>query len=101
MENRNEYLPIGSVVLLENGNKRLMIFGIIQSEVGNPSVEYDYIGVPYPEGNMGDEYQYLFYHKDIKEIFFKGFEDVERQIFMSNLVEYYNENNDNDTEEDV
>lgn len=68
MENKGAYLPIGSVVLLNEGNKRLMIFGIIQSEAENPSVEYDYIGVPYPEGNMGDEHQYLFYHKDIKAL---------------------------------
>lgn len=91
MENRGAYLPIGSVVLLNEGNKRLMIFGIIQSEADNPSVEYDYIGVPYPEGNMGDEHQYLFYHKDIKEIYFKGYEDIERQVFIGNLIEYYDE----------
>lgn len=101
MKNRDEYLPIGSVVLLENGNKRLMIFGIIQSEVDDPSVEYDYIGVPYPEGNMGDEYQYLFYHKDIKEIFFRGFEDIERQVFISNLIDYYDEKEGRTEEQDI
>ena len=66
-----------------------MIFGIIQSNAEDPGEEYDYIGVPYPEGNMGQDYQYLFYHNDIEEIFFKGYEDVERQEFIENLEEFY------------
>ncbi len=98
MEDKRAYLPIGSVVMLKNGNKRLMIFGIIQSEVGNPENEYDYIGVPYPEGSMGDEHQYLFYHKDIEEIYFRGFEDIERQVFIDALVEYYNSESDEEAE---
>lgn len=93
MKNVEEFLPIGSVVLLKNGNKRLMIYGIIQSDSNSESEEYDYIGVPYPEGNMGPEYQFLFYHKDIEEIYFRGFEDIERQAFMKNLEEYYSEEN--------
>ncbi len=89
MKEIREYLPIGTVVVLKNGTKKLMIFGIIQSNAEEPGEEYDYIGVPYPEGNMGEEYQYLFYHNDIEEIFFKGYEDVERQEFIENLEEFY------------
>lgn len=89
MKDIREFLPIGTVVVLKNGTKKLMIFGIIQSNAEDPGEEYDYIGVPYPEGNMGQEYQYLFYHNDIEEIFFKGYEDVERQEFIENLEEFY------------
>ena len=89
MKDIREFLPIGTVVVLKNGTKRLMIFGIIQSNAEDPGEEYDYIGVPYPEGNMGQDYQYLFYHNDIEEIFFKGYEDVERQEFIENLEEFY------------
>lgn len=89
MKDIREYLPIGTVVVLKNGTKKLMIFGIIQSNAEEPGEEYDYIGVPYPEGNMGEEYQYLFYHNDIEEIFFKGYEDVERQEFIENLENFY------------
>lgn len=89
MKDIHDFLPIGTVVVLKNGTKKLMIFGIIQSNVEEPGEEYDYIGVPYPEGNMGEEYQYLFYHNDIEEIFFKGYEDVERQEFIENLEEFY------------
>lgn len=91
LSNVYDYLPIGTVVLLINGNKKLMIFGIIQSNMDDQNESYDYIGVPYPEGNMGPDYQYLFYHKDIKEIYFRGFEDVERQALIANLAAHYNQ----------
>jgi len=94
MEERlKELLPIGTVVTLKNGVKKLMIFGIIQTMDDNPDAEkngeYDYIGVPYPEGNMGQDYQYLFNHSDIERIWFLGFEDIERQEFIYKLGEYY------------
>ena len=89
LNNINDYLPIGSVVLLKNGTKKLMVFGILQSDKDHPEVEYDYIGVPYPEGNMGVEYQYLFHQKDIINIFYRGFESTERQEFMGSLSDFY------------
>ena len=89
MRDVRSLLPIGSVVVLKNGTKKLMVFGIIQSNVEVADEEYDYIGVPYPEGNMGEEYQYLFYHKDIDKVFFRGFDDIERQEFVDNLEAFY------------
>lgn len=85
----NEFLPIGTVVSLKNGTKKLMIFGIVQSILEKSDQEYDYIGVPYPEGNMGQDYQYLFNHVDVEQVYFRGFEDVERQEFIYNLSEFY------------
>lgn len=82
----NEYLPIGSVVLLKEGDKKLMIFGIIQSDEDD-SEEFDYIGVPYPEGHIDPDCQYLFYHKNIEEVFFRGYEDEERKEFVDRLNE--------------
>lgn len=85
-------LPIGSVVLLEEGKKRLMIYGIKQTEQETHQ-EYDYIGVVYPEGNMGQGTQFLFNHNQIKEVFYRGFEDEERQMFMERLADYYTQRN--------
>ncbi|MBU3102228.1 MULTISPECIES: DUF4176 domain-containing protein [Clostridium] len=31
----NKYLPIGSVILLKDGQKRLMIYGVEQKEIHN------------------------------------------------------------------
>lgn len=82
-----ELLPIGSIIHLEGANKRMMVFGILQADSGNPDKIFDYVGVPYPEGNMGTEQQYLFMHKDIEQVHFRGFEDVERQQFIARLDE--------------
>lgn len=81
-------LPIGSVVLLEDGKKRLMIYGVKQTEQDTQE-EYDYIGVVYPEGNMGQGTQFLFNHDRIKEVYYRGYEDEERQEFIEKLADYY------------
>lgn len=83
-----ELLPIGSVVLLEEGKKRLMIYGVRQTEQ-ETGEEYDYIGVVYPEGNMGQGTQFLFNHDQIKEVYYKGYDDEERQEFIKKLSDYY------------
>lgn len=81
-----ELLPIGSIVRMEGGEKRLMIYGIYQSEEDSDT-EYDYIGVLYPEGNIGEDLHYLFQHEDIEEIYFRGYEDEEREDFLKRLEE--------------
>lgn len=83
-----ELLPIGSIVLLEEGTKRLMIYGIKQIE-SETREEYDYIGVVYPEGNMGEGTQFLFNHENIREVCFVGYKDEEWSEFMEKLSEYY------------
>ena len=86
--NFDELLPIGSIVLLKDANKRLMIYGVGQTDQSE-NKEYDYIGVMYPEGNMGDGSQYLFNHSDIERLDFRGFEDPERTSFLEHLKEFY------------
>lgn len=80
----SELLPIGSVVLLNGAEKKLMIYGIGQTDATN-NIDYDYIGVMYPEGNMGEGSQFLFNHTDIAKVFFRGYEDEEREKFISLL----------------
>lgn len=89
MENNvKELLPIGSVVILKEASKKAMIYGIKQTNTAT-DIEYDYIGVIYPEGNMGDGTQFFFNHDAIEEIFFRGFEDEERALFIERLADYY------------
>lgn len=102
LQNTNEYLPIGTIVTLKKGTKKLMIFGIVQSvqETEDSDIrEFDYIGVPYPEGNMGQAYQYLFNHEDIDTVYFRGFEDIERQEFIFNLAQFYEDGAEEPAEE--
>ena len=46
----DKYLPIGSVVLLKNGRKKIMIYGRKQMHV-ETGEEWDYLACLYPEGN--------------------------------------------------
>ena len=86
-----DLLPIGTIVLLKNGEKRLMISGVMQSEMENDGRDYDYLGVLYPEGHIGEQFQYLFNHEDIENVVFRGFEDEERTVFIEKLAEFYGE----------
>ena len=85
-----ELLPIGSVVGIKGAEKRLMIYSIkqISSEASEP-VEYDYIGVLYPEGNVGQEMNFLFNHEDIETVFHAGYSDEERENFIATLDAAY------------
>jgi len=67
----NKYLPIGSVVLLKEGKKRVMIYGVKQIATKNKE-EYDYIACLFPEGNIDSEHTYIFNHDQIDRIFFIG-----------------------------
>lgn len=88
--NIKDLLPVGSVILLKGATKKMMIFGIKQLDEKDPGKEYDYAGVPYPEGNVGSDVQYLFNHSDIGMVAFRGYEDEERETFISMLEDYYN-----------
>lgn len=88
--NVKELLPIGSVVILKEASKKAMIYGIKQIDKSS-EVEYDYIGVVYPEGNMGDGTQFFFNHDSIEKVFFRGYEDEERTEFINRLTSYYDE----------
>lgn len=85
-----DLLPIGTIVLLKEGEKRLMIDGVMQTDTGGNGDNYDYLGVLYPEGRIGDEFQYLFNHEDIETIIFRGFEDEERTEFLERLSSFFN-----------
>lgn len=86
-------LPNGTIVLLKGGNKRLMIYGRQQLVVGEDKagteedgeVMYDYLGVPYPEGYINQEYTYVFNHTDIIDIIYRGYEDEEEEEFQEIL----------------
>jgi hypothetical protein len=84
-----KYLPIGSVVLLTDGEKTLMVYGRKQIH-GETNELYDYVGCLYPEGNISPEYTYLFNHEDINEVVFTGYECDDETEFISILHEYDN-----------
>ncbi len=86
-----KYLPIGSVVLLANAKKRVMIIGYKpvttnENENGvNETTEWDYSGCIYPEGLLSTEQVLLFNKSQIAQIYFVGFEDDESKMFHNAL----------------
>lgn len=86
-------LPLGSIVLLHGGEKRLMIVGQrILSRSCFKKREYDYTGLIYPEGFVSTKEFYVFDHDDIEKVFFVGYEDEERKEFLGKLKELYEKN---------
>lgn len=83
-----ELYPVGTVVRLKGATKNIMIFGVCQTNKGDEKT-YDYIGVLWPEGNIGTEGQFLFQHTDIEEILFKGYDNAERKEFLNRLKTFY------------
>ena len=77
-------LPVGSVVLIGDNTKRLMIIGFLQQEAETENV-WDYVGIPYPEGYMGSERTYLFNHSQITRVFSIGYQDDEQFAFSVQL----------------
>ena len=80
----NKLLPIGSVVLLKDAKKKIVIMGNIQMKktAQGDFCIYDYMGVPYPLGYVGSDAFLLFNHADIQEIIFTGYSDSERELFI-------------------
>jgi hypothetical protein len=83
-----EYLPIGSVVLLKGGTKRIMICGRVQRQVDN-DVIWDYSACLYPEGFIDPNELFLFNNEDIERLYFIGMQDAEEIEFRRMLSENY------------
>ncbi|MCI9162218.1 MAG: DUF4176 domain-containing protein [Lachnospiraceae bacterium] len=80
------YLPIGSVVLLKNGKKRVMVYGRKIKANGEEKI-YDYLGCLYPEGALSSNDVILFDHGQIQLVYFIGFQDLEEIVFRNKLRE--------------
>lgn len=87
---KKELLPIGSVVLLKDAVKRLMIMGYAQQEKGKEEKIWDYCGTLFPEGYLAANTLFLFDHDQIQKIYCKGLVDDEEIQFVDkvcNLLE--------------
>lgn len=77
MNNMEKYLPIGTVVLLKNGKKRVMVAGFAASSPEAGDKIYDYIGCLYPEGILSSDKNLVFDHEQIDQIYYIGYKDEE------------------------
>ncbi len=81
-------LPIGTVVKLKSVDKPVMIYGRHQIQKKSEKV-FDYIAVPYPEGNLTEEFNVFFNRELIEEIIHPGLkspaEDLMRKKVESDI----------------
>ena len=97
----NTILPIGSVVKLNGLEKNVMIFGYLQ-KIGVSHVQkVDYIGVPYPEGNVGPQVQIGFQRADIEEVIFEGYRAEEFEPWAELIRKYSNDGFNNKAQENA
>lgn len=80
----NNYLPIGTIVLLKDATKKILIVGYLPQE-GKDTKVFDYSGVPFPEGLIDSRKILLFDHNQIETICHNSIIDKE-VIEMINKV---------------
>lgn len=85
MENNERFLPIGTVVMLKGGKKRVMISGFASVGAEDNNKMYDYSGCIYPEGFLSSNQVCLFNHDQIDKIYHKGLVDDEEIKFKEQL----------------
>ncbi len=83
MSDKKTYLPLGSIVKLKNGKKKVMISGFCLT-ASNGKL-YDYCGYLYPEGVIGNNKIGMFDHDQIEEVIFMGYSDDEDKAFKELL----------------
>ena len=82
MEENKRFLPIGTVVMLNGGSKRLMVAGYLAR---TEERTFDYFGLLYPEGMIDPDKPLLFDHSQISQIYNKAFVDEECISFMNKV----------------
>ncbi|SEQ34424.1 hypothetical protein SAMN02910369_01610 [Lachnospiraceae bacterium NE2001] len=82
------YVPLGSIVLLNGGIQKLLVTsrGLVVNNKGN-ELFFDYAGVPYPEGLIGEKIFY-FNHENIAKVVFTGYSDDDNDVTVNNINNY-------------
>ena len=77
-------LPIGTVIKLKDVKKWVMIYGRNQIQTKTKSI-YDYLAVPYPEGNLSEEYNIFFNREVIENVLYSGYITEEEKKFREEI----------------
>ena len=91
MEIGEKYLPIGTVVMLKNGKKPVMIKGLAVSTKADVNLVYDYSAVLYPVGEVGGTQLAVFNHDQIEKVLFMGYVTEEQKQLNEKLLKLVGE----------
>lgn len=79
-----ELLPLGTVVLLKEAKRNIVIIGYSMFEHGTNKV-WDYLGCAYPIGVVNSDTNLLFDAVQIDKVIFKGFSDQEGDEYREKI----------------
>ena len=96
MNNEFNYLPVGTVVLLKDATKKVMITGFASVSPDTGDKVYDYSGCIFPEGFVDYDEVFVFDHNQIEEICYNGYVDDECKTFMKKLENELNKIKENE-----
>ena len=88
-EEKQELYPIGTVVMLRGGQKRLMIVGFDPLNEERTNKAYDYIGCLFPEGILATDKIAMFNHNQIEKVYHEGLFDEEEKEFKERLADFF------------
>jgi len=90
VKDTSKLLPIGSVVLLNDGTKKVMITGFYSVPADDGNKVYDYCGCLFPEGVISSEQNLLFDHNQIMKVCYMGYTSDEEREFKNKLAQIIN-----------
>ena len=85
---KNDFLPVGSVVLLKEATRPIVVIGYSVVEQGSKKL-WDYLGCAYPVGVIGTDKNLLFQREQIEKVISVGYEDDECKEFLNSLNKEY------------
>ena len=74
---KDNILPLGSIVLLKNAQKKVMIIGYLGTSNQFDKKSFDYKACLYPEGMLDNNQILLFNNDAISQIYYIGCKDDE------------------------
>lgn len=88
MISKVDFLPLGSVVVLKGGAQKAVIIarGLVANLTGEP-LFFDYGGVLYPQGLVGENILY-FNSEDIRKTLHEGYRDDDDDLVVTSIHEW-------------
>ena len=85
---KQEWLPIGSVIRVKGNVKKMMIIArAVVTQINGKQLFFDYGACLYPEGMIGDSIVF-FNGKDIQAVLDRGYSDDDDAVCVENIAEY-------------
>lgn len=91
---KDKFLPVGTIVILKNGTKKIMITSylvITGSKEDDKKKMFDYGGYPFPVGMLESGYALGFNHDQIDKVIHMGHEDDDYKELNELMKKNYND----------